>query len=53
MERRWIGSEIGDVDPAVNRLRDLVAGLDHRWEKARGHVRHRPSDQLPLLESSQ
>jgi len=54
LERRWLGSEIGDVSPAIRRLTDLSEGIDVRWERARGPARKRPiaNDQLGLLEST-
>lgn len=52
LERRWLGSEIGDVGPAIGRLTDLAAGNDVRWERARGPKRRAiGSEQLGLLES--
>lgn len=52
LERKWLGSEIGDVAPAVRRLKDLSEGVDIRWERARGATKRAPtrSDQLGLLE---
>lgn len=54
LERRWLGSEIGDVGPAIRRLTDLAEGNDVRWERARGRMRKRGThkDQLGLLEST-
>lgn len=54
LERRWLGSEIGDVDPAIRRLTDLSEGRDVRWERSRGSAVHRHSTpiQLGLLETS-
>jgi len=54
LERRWLGSEIGDIGPAVQRLNDLAAGIDIRWESARGAKRTRKTskEQLGLLESN-
>lgn len=52
LERRWLGSEIGDVDPAVRRLTDLAHGVDLRWESGRGKTsRHAHAEQLALLEA--
>lgn len=39
LHRRWIGTELGDTEPAARRLRDLAAGVDERWESARGATR--------------
>ena len=54
LERRWLGTEIGDVAPAIRRLTDLAAGTDVRWERARGVRRVDPpvTPQLGLLEST-
>lgn len=53
LERRWLGTDIGDAQPAIRRLNDLAGGVDVRWERARG--RHRkPADikeQLGFLEA--
>lgn len=53
MHRRWLGTEIGDVQPAIRRLTDLVSGSDVRWESARGpHRRATAKQQLTILESA-
>ena len=36
LHRYWIGSEIGDIEPAVKRLTDLANGIVEHWESARG-----------------
>ncbi|MBE9124996.1 MULTISPECIES: DNA-methyltransferase [unclassified Coleofasciculus] len=36
LHRYWIGSEIGDTAPAVERLTDLTNGIIEQWESARG-----------------
>ncbi|HYX15777.1 MAG TPA: site-specific DNA-methyltransferase [Nostoc sp.] len=36
LQRYWIGSEIGDTEPAVERLTDLANGIIEQWESARG-----------------
>ncbi len=36
LHRYWIGSEIGDTEPAVERLNDLTNGIVEEWESARG-----------------
>lgn len=36
LHRYWIGSEIGDISPAVERLTDLTNGITEQWESARG-----------------
>ncbi|MBI4501008.1 MAG: helix-turn-helix domain-containing protein [Gemmatimonadetes bacterium] len=35
--RRWLGCDIGDIRPAVRRLKDLLSGDQSNWESARGH----------------
>jgi site-specific DNA-methyltransferase (adenine-specific) len=53
LERRWLGTEIGDVQPAIRRLQDLADGNDVRWERSRGRKRSdQPKDQLGLLEAN-
>ncbi|BAY14966.1 DNA methylase N-4/N-6 domain protein [Anabaenopsis circularis NIES-21] len=37
LQRYWIGSELGDTDPAVERLTDLANGIIEQWESARGN----------------
>jgi site-specific DNA-methyltransferase (adenine-specific) len=37
--RRWLGCDIGDLKPAIQRLRDLLAGQHEEWETARGGAR--------------
>jgi site-specific DNA-methyltransferase (adenine-specific) len=50
LERRWLGTEIGDVAPAIRRLTDLADGSDVRWERSRGPKRRRISaEQLGFL----
>jgi hypothetical protein len=53
LERRWLGSEIGDIEPAVQRLSDLAAGIDIRWERSRGAKGRRGAskEQLGLNEA--
>ncbi|WP_407891553.1 DNA methyltransferase [Scytonema sp. NUACC26] len=36
LHRYWLGTEIGDVEPAVKRLGDLANGKLDEWESARG-----------------
>ena len=36
LHRYWLGTEIGDTDPAVKRLTDLANGEIEEWESARG-----------------
>ena len=36
LHRYWIGSEIGDTAPAVERLTHLANGIVEEWESARG-----------------
>lgn len=50
--RRWLGCEIGDVGPAVQRIKDLLAGKHESWESARGQRfrrNGRERDQLSLI----
>jgi site-specific DNA-methyltransferase (adenine-specific) len=37
--RRWLSAELGDIQPAIQRLEDHAAGLHARWESARGKGR--------------
>ncbi|HEY9601568.1 MAG TPA: site-specific DNA-methyltransferase [Allocoleopsis sp.] len=43
LHRYWIGSEIGDTNPAVERLTDLTNGIIEQWESARGSKKLKPS----------
>jgi len=56
LHRYWIGSEIGDTEPAVERLTDLTSGIVEEWESARGHKKLKQSkittSQLPILYST-
>ena len=53
LERRWLGTEIGDVQPAIRRLEDLAEGNDVRWERSRGRKQSaRSKEQLGLLEAN-
>ena len=36
LRRYWLGTEIGDIEPAVKRLTDLANGKIEEWESARG-----------------
>ncbi|MEC4817653.1 MAG: site-specific DNA-methyltransferase [Scytonema sp. PMC 1069.18] len=36
LHRYWLGTEIGDVEPALKRLTDLANGKIEEWESARG-----------------
>ncbi|ABX05394.1 MAG TPA: site-specific DNA-methyltransferase [Herpetosiphon sp.] len=38
LQRRWIGIEIGEIDPAIQRLQNLHQGQVALWESARGIV---------------
>ncbi|MBP5975638.1 site-specific DNA-methyltransferase [Brasilonema sp. CT11] len=42
LHRYWIGSEIGDIAPAVDRLTNLANGITEEWESARGNKRLKP-----------
>jgi site-specific DNA-methyltransferase (adenine-specific) len=52
LHRYWIGSEIGDTDPAVERLINLANGITEQWESARGSKklkqRKTTASQLPI-----
>ncbi|MBW4557026.1 MAG: site-specific DNA-methyltransferase [Trichormus sp. ATA11-4-KO1] len=53
LKRYWIGSEIGDTDPAVERLIDLANGIIEEWESARGNKKLKQrqktaSSQMPI-----
>jgi site-specific DNA-methyltransferase (adenine-specific) len=39
LNRRWLGVELGDVAPAIQRLEDHARGEHPRWESARGSAR--------------
>lgn len=53
LHRYWLGTEIGDVEPAVKRLKDLALGKVEEWESARGKkkakILHNDSKQLDLF----
>ena len=53
LRRYWLGTEIGDVEPAVKRLIDLAKGQVEDWESARGKrkakIFHSESIQLELF----
>jgi site-specific DNA-methyltransferase (adenine-specific) len=36
LQRYWLGTEIADIEPAVNRLTNLAKGQVEDWESARG-----------------
>jgi site-specific DNA-methyltransferase (adenine-specific) len=52
LHRYWIGSELGNTDPAVERLTDLTNGIVEEWETARGKKkpkqRKNTAAQLPI-----
>jgi site-specific DNA-methyltransferase (adenine-specific) len=53
LARRWIGCEVGDVRPAIRRIKDLLAGQPAQWESARGRNgdgKRRANAQLTLLD---
>lgn len=37
LQRYWLGTEIGDINPAVTRLTSLAEGKIENWESARGN----------------
>lgn len=51
LHRYWIGSEIGDTEPAIERLRDLANGTVEHWESARG-IKKSKQHQLPASQLS-
>lgn len=36
LDRRWMAIELGDPEPAIERMEDYRAGEDEEWESARG-----------------
>jgi site-specific DNA-methyltransferase (adenine-specific) len=52
MRRRWLGVEIGDVDPAIRRITDYQKGMYAEWESARGNGRRQRNGigQLKIFE---
>ncbi len=52
LHRYWIGAEIGDTEPAIERLTDLANGIIEQWESARGNkkIKQRKTNasQLPI-----
>ncbi|AFZ31170.1 Site-specific DNA-methyltransferase (adenine-specific) [Gloeocapsa sp. PCC 7428] len=50
LHRYWIGSEIGDTQPAIQRLTNLANGLVEQWESARGNkkLKRRETNALQL-----
>jgi site-specific DNA-methyltransferase (adenine-specific) len=53
LHRYWLGTEIGDIKPAVQRLADLANGNMEEWESARGKkkvkIKQQESTQLDLF----
>lgn len=53
LRRYWVGTEIGDIEPAVKRLTDLANGKVEDWESARGKrkvkIQQKESTQLELF----
>ncbi|MBW4536553.1 MAG: site-specific DNA-methyltransferase [Pleurocapsa minor HA4230-MV1] len=51
LHRYWIGSELGDTDPAIERLTNLTNGIVEEWESARGRTKSKSrkttASQLP------
>lgn len=49
--RGWLGVELGDVRPAINRLEEYKSGEHREWESARGHGKKDGKNpaQIPLL----
>lgn len=55
--RRWLGVELGEVEPIIQRLKDHAAGEHPEWESARGRTGNgqriaRNRAQLGLLNSN-
>jgi site-specific DNA-methyltransferase (adenine-specific) len=52
LHRYWLGTEIGDVEPAIERLNDLASGIIEQWESARGRKKLKqpktPDRPLPI-----
>jgi site-specific DNA-methyltransferase (adenine-specific) len=50
--RRWLGIEIGDTAPAVQRLSEYLSGQYVEWESARGVTMKKRNGvkQIPLFE---
>lgn len=42
LQRYWLGTEIGDMKPAVQRLTNLANGQVENWESARGNKKVKP-----------
>jgi site-specific DNA-methyltransferase (adenine-specific) len=42
LQRYWLGTEIGDIEPAVQRLTHLENGQIEHWESARGKKKVKP-----------
>lgn len=53
LQRYWLGTEIGDIEPVVKRLTDLANGQVEEWESARGKkkvkIQQKESTQLDLF----
>ena len=47
--RRWLGIELGDVEPAIRRLEDHRTGEHPEWESARGKKAKGSRSQTDLL----
>jgi site-specific DNA-methyltransferase (adenine-specific) len=50
LHRYWLGTEIGDTEPAVKRLTNLANGQVEEWESARGkkRVKTQPKESIQL-----
>jgi site-specific DNA-methyltransferase (adenine-specific) len=49
LHRYWIGSEIGDIEPAVDRLTNLAHGFVEQWESARGSKKVKRREKTALV----
>ncbi len=45
LHRHWLGTEIGDIEPAVKRLTNLANGQVESWESARGKKKIKPQQE--------
>ena len=45
LRRYWVGTEIGNLEPAIERLTNLANGVEECWESARGSKKLNPQRQ--------
>lgn len=48
LQRYWLGTEIGDIEPAVQRLTHLENGQIEHWESARGKKKVKPQQKKAI-----